>query len=64
MEESLRKELIQKLNTMRELGEAVRKTAGLPCIESYMRFVDVNCTSALWQLGDLDYLEYELEYDS
>jgi len=49
---------------MRKLGQEVRKTAGLPCIECYMRFTDVNCASALWQLGDLDYQEYELEYDN
>ena len=64
MEESLRKALIEKLTTMRKLGQEVRKTAGLPCIECHMRFVDVNCASALWQLGDLDYQEYELEYDN
>jgi phenylacetate-coenzyme A ligase PaaK-like adenylate-forming protein len=46
------------------LGQEVRKAAGLPCIECYMRFADVNCASALWQLGDLDYQEYELEYDN
>lgn len=64
MEESLRKTLIEKLTAMRNLGEEVRKTAGLPCIESHMRFVDVNCVQALWQLGELDYQEYELHYDN
>lgn len=61
MDELLREELSQKIAAMRQLGEEVRKTAGLPCIESYMRFVDVNCTSALWHLGELDYWEYELK---
>lgn len=61
MEELLRKELSQKITAMRQLGEEVRKTAALPCIESYMRFVDINCTSALWHLGELDYWEYELK---
>ncbi|MDO8785391.1 MAG: hypothetical protein Q7J12_04155 [Syntrophales bacterium] len=60
MEEHLRKELAQKLVAIRQLGDEVRKTAGLPCIESYMRFVDINCTSALWHLGETDYWEYEL----
>ena len=64
MEESVRKTLIEKLDIIRKLGEEVRKTAGLPCIECYMRFVDVNCASALWHLGDLEFQEYELEYDS
>ena len=63
MEEPLRRTLIQKLTAMRELGEEVRKTAGLPCIEAHMRFVDVNCAQALWQLGELDYQEYELDYN-
>ncbi len=63
MEEPLRQSLIQKLTAMRELGEEVRKTAGLPCLESHMRFVDVNCAQALWQLGALDYQEYELDYN-
>jgi hypothetical protein len=63
MEEPLRNALIEKLTTMRKLGEEVRKTAGLPCIECYMRLADVNCASALWQLGDLDYNEYEMKYD-
>lgn len=61
MEELLRKELSQKITAMRKLCEEVRKTAGLPCIESYMRFVDINCTSALWHLGEIDYWEYELK---
>ncbi|MBU1056107.1 MAG: hypothetical protein KKC46_20125 [Proteobacteria bacterium] len=61
MEELLREELCQKIVAMRKLGEEVRKTAGLPCIESYMRFVDINCTSALWHLGEIDYWEYELK---
>lgn len=61
MDELLREELSQKIAAMRQLSEEVRKTAGLPCIESYMRFVDVNCTSALWHLGELDYWEYELK---
>ncbi|MFZ3114543.1 MAG: hypothetical protein WA133_09060 [Syntrophales bacterium] len=61
MDELLREELSQKIAAMRQLGEEVRKTAGLPCIESYMRFVDINCTSALWHLGELDYWEYELK---
>ena len=61
MEEPLRKELSQKITAMRKLGEEVRKTSGLPCIESYMRFVDVNCTAALWHLGEIDYWEYELK---
>ena len=63
IEEDLRKSLIQKLIAMRDLGEEVRKTAGLPCIEAHMRFVDVNCVQALWQLGGLDYQEYELSCD-
>jgi hypothetical protein len=63
MEEPLREALIQKLTTIRILGEEVRKTAGLPCIEAHMRFVDVNCAQALWQLGELDFQEYELCYD-
>jgi len=63
MEEPIRKDLIQKIATMRKLGEEVRKTAGLPSIECYMRFVDVNCASALWHLGDIDFQEYELEYE-
>jgi len=25
--------------------------------------VDVNCAQALWQLGALDYQEYELDYN-
>ncbi len=62
MEEPLREDLIKKLMLMRKLGEEVRKAAGLPCIEAHMRFVDVNCAQALWQLGELDYQEYELEY--
>jgi hypothetical protein len=61
MEESLRKELAQKLAAIQKLGKEVRETAGLPCIESYMRFVDINCTSALWHLGEIDYWEYELK---
>ena len=61
MEEDLRKEVVQKLSTIRKLGEEVRKTAGIPCIESYMRFVDVNCVSALWHLGELDLWEFELK---
>ena len=63
MEEPLRQALIDKLTLMRKLGEEVRKTAGLPCLEAHMRFVDVNCAQALWQLGELDFQEYELEYD-
>ena len=63
MDEPLRKDLIEKLATIRKLGEEVRKTAGLACIECYMKFVDVNCASALWNLGALDYWEYELKYD-
>ncbi|MDP2646051.1 MAG: hypothetical protein Q8P24_14020 [Desulfobacterales bacterium] len=62
MEELLRQELIDKLTAMRKLGEAVRKTAGLAAIESCMRFVDANCVSALWNLGAIDFWEYELEY--
>ena len=61
MDELLREELGKKIAAMRQLGEEVRKTAGLPCIESYMRFVDINCASALWHLGELDYWEYELK---
>lgn len=60
MEEHLRKELTEKLAAIRRLGDEVRKTAGIPCIESNMRFIDINCTSALWHLGELDYWEYEL----
>lgn len=41
MEENLRKELTQKIVTIRRLGEEVRKTAGIPCIESDMRFLDI-----------------------
>ncbi len=63
MEETLRKALIEKLMAMRDLGEEVRRTAGLPCIEAHMKFVDINCVQALWQLGELDYQEYELSYD-
>ncbi len=63
LEESRRKILIEKLTAMRELGKEVRKTVGLPCIEAHMRFVDVNCVQALWQLGELDYQEYELRYN-
>lgn len=61
MEENLRKELTQKIVTIRRLGEEVRKTAGIPCIESDMRFIDINCTSSLWHLGEIDYWEYELK---
>ena len=61
MEEHLRKELAQKIVTIRRLGEEVRKAAGLPCIESDMRFLDINCTSSLWHLGEIDYWEYELK---
>ena len=64
MDENLRKELTEKLAAIRKLGDEVRKTAGMPCIESYMRFVDVNCTSALWHLGGIDFWEYELKYDN
>jgi len=39
----------------------VRKAVEIPCIESNMRFVDINCTSALWHLGEIDYWEYELK---
>lgn len=60
MDEDLRKELTEKLATIRKLGDEVRKTATLPCIESYMRFIDINCVSALWHLGELDQWEYEL----
>ena len=63
MDEQLRKELIPKLTAMRKLGEEVRQVAGSPCIESYMRFIDLYCASALWQLGELDFWEYEQEYD-
>jgi len=63
VDETLREELIQKLTAMRKLGEDVRKTAGLACIEGSMRFVDINCVSALWNLGALDYWEYEVEQD-
>jgi len=61
MEEHLRKELTQKIITIRRLGEEVRKAVEIPCIESNMRFVDINCTSALWHLGEMDYWEYELK---
>lgn len=64
MDESVRKDLVQKIITMRKLGEEVRKTAGTPGIECHMRFVEVNCASALWQLGEQDLWEYELEYDN
>ena len=64
MDESTRQTLIQKLAAMRKLALEVRKTAGLPTIESYMRFADFNCASALWQLGDIDCQDFELEYDN
>lgn len=63
MEELLRKDLAQKITTMRKLGEEVRKTAAIPCIESFMRFADLYCTFALWHLGEMDYWEYEVTYD-
>ena len=63
MEEPIREELIEKLTTMRKLSEEVRKAAGTASIESSMRFVDLNCVSALWNLGAIDYWEYELKYD-
>ena len=63
MEELLRKDLTQKIRTMRKLGEEVRRTAAIPSVESFMRFADLYCTSALWHLGAIDYQEYELEHD-
>jgi hypothetical protein len=64
MGEDPRRDLVQKIITMRKLGEEVRKTAEMPSIECLMRFIDVNCASALWYLGELDFWEYELEYDN
>jgi len=63
MEENQRKELIAKLAAVRKVVDEVKRAAGSPCIESYMRFVDLYCASALWQLGGLDYWEYEQKYD-
>ena len=63
MEELLRKELAQKIMTMRKLGEEVRNNAAMPAVESFMRFVDLYCTSALWHLGELDFWEYEMKYN-
>lgn len=64
MDEALRQSLIEKLTLIRKLGREVRKTAGMPCIEAHMKFVDVHSVQALWQLGELDYQEYEMEYDN
>lgn len=63
MEEALRKDLIEKLFEIRKLGKEVRNRAGLPAIEAYMRFVDMNCVSALWQLGELNFWEFRLSYE-
>ncbi len=63
MEEALRQDLIDKLLNIRKLGDDIRKTSGISCVESYMRFVDVNCSSALWHLGGIDFWEYEIQYD-
>jgi len=63
MDDNTRKVLTDKLIAMRKLGDEIRNSVAIPCIESYMRFVDVNCASALWHLGELDYWEYELKYD-
>ena len=63
MDELSRKDLAQKITTMRKLGEEVRRTAAIPSIESFMRFADLYCTLALWHLGEQDFCEYEVKYD-
>jgi hypothetical protein len=63
MDENLRKKLVPKIVEMQKLGEVVRNLANTPCIEAYMRFVDLYCISALWQLGELDYWEYEQKWN-
>jgi hypothetical protein len=63
VEELLRKNLAQKVASMRKLGEEVRRTAAIPAVESFMRFADLYCSLALWHLGEQDFSEYEVKYD-
>ncbi len=61
MDQQVREEILIKLATIRELTREVRTMAGMPSLESSLRFCELYCGWAQFLLGESDRFEAEVD---